>query len=249
MSNLVLEGLRPTVAGRIEPFITEAMAGWQPAIHSIYLVGSSLTDDYAEGRTDANTVILLHEMDLGFLEHVATLGRAHCKKLVAAPHVLTKSYVMASADVFPIEYLGIKLVHKLIYGDEDVFAHLDIPRDGLRIQCEREARIRLIGLGRSYVSFMGDPARLERHMADMVRDAVHLMRGLIKLVQGAEPPVLKNDVVRVICDISGADCGLLLSLLKYEPKRWGAPSKVEVNARFRALYSTMERIVDVTNDI
>ncbi len=248
MPELMLEGLRPEVLGRIGPFLEDALRDRGREIHSAYVVGSALTADYVDGRSDVNTVILLRDMDLGYLEYLAPLGKKYGKRHVAAPHVLTRDYVMQSADVFPIEYLEIKLVHRTVYG-EDVFAPIEIPRAALRLQCEREARVRLIGLGQAYVRLMGHPADLERYLVEAVSDAMHLMRALVRLVRDTDPPVLKREALGAFCEITGADCEALHELLLHRPSRWSSMSRDEVNARFMKLYAAMDSAGKIANDI
>lgn len=248
MSELKLDRLRPVVRERIRPFLEDILGGSQNPVHSICVVGSSLTADFNETESDTNSIVIIREMDFGFLDRIAHLGRKYGKRKVAAPMVMTPAHIRESADVFPIEYMGIKLVHELVYG-EDIFNTLDIPRDELRMQCEREAKVRTIGLAQAYVRFMGDARELEIFLAQSVSDSIHLMRAIIYLVSGAEPPLLKRDVIAVFCNITGAEMEALYSLLDFKPKRWGSSPEARVNELFRKYYEAIERAGKIVNEI
>jgi len=48
-------------------------------------------------------------MELGFLESLAPKGKKYRKSGVASPLVMTPDYIQNSLDVFPIEFLNIRL--------------------------------------------------------------------------------------------------------------------------------------------
>ena len=129
--------LRAEIAGRYKPFLEVLLGDHLDKLHSICIVGSALTRDYDPKISDINSVIVLHEMDLKFLELLAPLGKKYGKKGVAAPLFMTPIYIDKSRDVFPIEFLNIKLLHHTVFG-EDIFKDLTIDKSDLRHQCERE---------------------------------------------------------------------------------------------------------------
>lgn len=155
MTCLQMEALSPSLQQKISPFFHEILERAAPRIHSLYLVGSVLTEDYFEGVSDLNSIIVLHKMDLDFLDLLAPLGRKYGKTGLAAPWVMDPGYIQCSVDVFPLEFLSLKSVHRTLYG-EDLLAGLTIDRKELRFQCERELLGKLIWLRRIYVSAMGD---------------------------------------------------------------------------------------------
>jgi hypothetical protein len=124
---------------RYKPFQDEILKSHKDNIHSITITGSALTDDFDLEKSDVNSVLVLHKMDLGFLELLASLGKTYGKKGISAPLIMTPEYIMHSLDVFPIEFLNIKLLHDTLFG-EDLFQHLAIDRKDLRLQCERELK-------------------------------------------------------------------------------------------------------------
>ena len=67
--------LKADIADRYQPFLKVLLEDHPEKMHSVYVVGSALTRDYDPKKSDINSVIVLHAMDLEFLERLAPLGR------------------------------------------------------------------------------------------------------------------------------------------------------------------------------
>ena len=102
MSDLSLEGLKPAAAKKIKPFLDAILGSYYEKIHSIHVTGTAITDDFDEKISDVNSVFVLKQMDLKFLELLAPLGKKYGKQKVAAPLIMTPDYIHTSLDVFPI---------------------------------------------------------------------------------------------------------------------------------------------------
>jgi hypothetical protein len=139
MENLMLDKLKPIAAEKINPFLKEILLSYTDNMHSIHIVGSSLTEDYNEKTSDINSIFVLNTMDLRFVELLAPFGRKYKKKGVAAPLVMTPEYILNSLDVFPIEFADCELIHQTVFG-EDIFKDIKISMPDLRQQCEREIK-------------------------------------------------------------------------------------------------------------
>jgi len=136
---------------KFKPFLDIVLDKYKDKIHSIHITGSALTDDFSSGASDINSIIVLNKMDLKFLEDFAPLGKKFGKKQISSPLIMTPDYITSSLDVFPVEFLTIKLLHKTVFG-EDIFNDLEINSSDLRYQCERELKVKLIGLRQGYLS-------------------------------------------------------------------------------------------------
>jgi len=118
MPDLDLSKLKPAAAVKIKPFLDEILAHNAGRIHSIHVTGTAVTDDFDDKFSDVNSVVVLKQMDLKFLEVLAPLGKKYGKESVAAPLVMTPEYIQNSLDVFPIEFLNFKLVHATVVGED-----------------------------------------------------------------------------------------------------------------------------------
>ena len=193
--------LKTDIADRYKPFLEVLLEDHQDKLHSVYIVGSALTRDYDPKISDINSVIVLHEMDLKFLELLAPLGKKYGKKGIAAPLFMTPAYINNSQDVFPIEFLNIKRLHHTVFG-EDIFEDLTIDRSDLRHQCERELKVKLIGLRQGYISAAGDQKILARGFADSFAGYMPLFKAIIILL-GRETPQNNLEILSVLADTTG----------------------------------------------
>ena len=125
--------LKADISDRYNPFLDIVLNHHQDKMHSVHIVGSALTEDYDPKISDINSVMVLQKMDLKFLEILAPLGKKFGKKGLAAPLIMTPTYIYKSLDVFPIEFLNMKLFHQTVFG-EDIFQDVNIENSDLRRQ-------------------------------------------------------------------------------------------------------------------
>ncbi len=196
MSSLSLEGLHPGVSKHAAPFFDEILKSHRERVHSLYLVGSAVTADFHVKLSDINSVIVVHEFDFGFMRFLGSIGKRHKKEKVAAPLIMTPSAIWHSLDVFPVELLTLKMIHKTVYGT-DILGDLDIHLPHLRLQCEREIKTRLVGLRQGYISSLGDRDLLTGVLSQSITGAIPVFRGIIHLL-GKKPPAERGDVLKML---------------------------------------------------
>ncbi len=238
--------VKDVIIERFKPFQDEILSSFKDNIHSITLTGSALTDDFVPGKSDVNSVFVLREMDLKFLELLAPLGKRYRKKRIAAPLIMTPEYIMNSLDVFPLELLNIKFLHKTILG-EDLFRNLEIKRSDLRLQCERELKVRLIGLRQGYISCLGNSKMLTDMFIDSFSGYIPLFKGIILLL-GKEPPVTSHDVITVLEEVSGVNTSVFNTVLKQKKQKTKLMMD-QLNTIFEDYYAAIEKLGDITDDI
>lgn len=243
---LSFEGLLPSVSGAIEPFINDVMERYEKSLHSIHLVGSALTPDYDEKRSDINTVFLLQDMDLKFVELIAPLGKKYKKKGVAAPLIMTPPYIRSSLDVFPVEFHDMKLIHKTLYG-EDLLAGLEVDRKYLRLQCEREIKSKLIWLRQGYISSLGDRRLLTERLSASINGYIPLFRAIVFLLDSA-PPLKRHDVITLLQEKTGIETGVFekVLLLRRQAIRLHGD---ELKRLFEEYYLGTERINKIIDEL
>jgi predicted nucleotidyltransferase len=234
------------VIERFKPFQDVILRSYKDQIHSITITGSALTDDFVPERSDINSVFILNEMDLKFLELLAPLGKRYSKKRIAAPLLMTPEYIQNSLDVFPLEFFNIKLLHKTLFG-EDFFADLKIDRSDLRLQCERELKVRLIGLRQGYISCSGNVKSLTDMFLNSFSGYIPLFKGIIILL-GKQPPLTNSDVLTVLEEVSGIDTDVFRTIL-HQKKQKTKLSMAQLNTIFKDYYAAIEKLGDITDDI
>ncbi|MDH4231286.1 MAG: hypothetical protein OEW04_04560 [Nitrospirota bacterium] len=246
MAAIKLERLSPVVSERVKPFLQELLSGYPDNIHSIHIVGSSLTQDFNEKTSDINSIVVLKAMDLKFVEFVAPLGKKYRKKGLAAPLIMTPEYISGSLDVFPIEFLDFQLIHETVFG-EDILKDIAIKTSDLRHQCEREIKTKLIGLRQGYVSSMGDKHILTERFVSSISGYMPLFRGIIYLM-GKERPVGKYDVITALSAATGVNGGIFSKIIDIKKGKI-KPGKDELVTVFEEYYSATEKIGKIIDEV
>jgi len=246
MFDIKLERLLPIVAQRKKPFIEEILSRYSDNIHSVHIVGSSITEDFDEKTSDINSIFILKEMDLKFIELIAPLGKKYHKKSIAAPLIMTLEFIRRSLDVFPIEFLDFKLIHETIFG-EDILKDIEISRMHLRYQCEREIKSKLIGLVQGYISSKGDRSILTERFVSLIAGLMSLFRGIIFLM-GKEPPIRKHEVITAFSASTGTNADVFRRILDIKRRKLKL-SKDELNTIFEEYYIATEKIGKIIDEL
>lgn len=246
MPDLSLSGLTSAVADRIRPFLDDIVDQYARKIHSIHVTGSAVTDDFDKKTSDVNSVFVLQEMDLQFLELIAPVGKKYRKHNVAAPLIMTPGYIRGSLDVFPIEFLNFRLIHSTVYG-EDVFQHIEFSRTDLRYQCERELKVKLIGLRQGYLSTMGDRNLLAEGLVRAISDYIPLFRGVIVLL-GGTPPVRQYDVIQEMSRTANINTDVFTRVLRAKREQL-THSLDELKTIFEDYYAATEKLGSIVDEI
>jgi hypothetical protein len=243
-NNINVIGLDPAVSGKIVPMVEHLLKEFASNIHSFHIVGSAVLPDYNEKLSDVNSVVVLHTMDLQFIEYLAPLGITYSKQKIAAPLVMTPGYIDQSLDVFPIEFLDFKLLHKTVYG-HDLLQDLQITMPDLRLQCEREIKTKLIGLRQGYISSLGKKKLIADLLVRSFTGSMALFRAIIELL-GKEPPIQRAEVITVLGDATGINADIFEQLLMLKTGRI-KPSEQEFASFFERYYTALEstgKIID-----
>jgi hypothetical protein len=206
-----LTGLPPIVSDKISPMMSDLLEQQAANIHSIHITGSAVIPDYDEKLSDINSVVVLHTMDLAFIHFLAPLGKKYGKKKIAAPLVMTPTYIEDSLDAFPVEFLDLKLIHKTIYGP-DLFAGIQVIPADLRLQCEREIKTKLIHLRQGYISSLGKKDLLSALLVRSFTGSMALFRAIISLL-GKEPPIPRKQVIHLFTETTGVDTAVFEKIL------------------------------------
>ncbi len=244
MQPLHTDNLEPSVKARIVPFFQEILEKSEAQIHSLHLIGSVLTPDFIDKVSDINSIIVLKEMDLAFLDLLAPMGQKYRKEGLAAPLTMTPRDLLHSLDVFPIELLGFKLNHHTLWG-EDLLAGLNIDKGDLRRQCERELRSKLIWLRKGYIAAAGNRDTLAQNVIRSFTGYIHLLRAVIFLFN-QEPPGPVNQVLLKLEELTGADTGVLREIHAIKKHRL-KPSPEELFGLFSRFYQATAQLGEIVD--
>ena len=236
---LRLDRLSPGVRAKGAPFLEDLATVAGADLHSLYVVGSAVTPDWVEGRSDVNTLLVLRAMDLGVLEAISPLGKRHRRAGIAPPLVMDTGYIAGSLDVFPMEFFELRLIHETVAG-EDLLAGLAIGRADLRHQCEREVKSRLVGLRQAYLRSLGEPKVLTEALVRFLAGYQPLARGILSLL-GREVPVRRAEAFAALAAIAGPDAGVFAEVLAVKEGR-SKPDADGVRALFERCHRATEQL-------
>jgi hypothetical protein len=238
--------LNPALRDTISAFFHDILQNSAPRVHSLYLVGSVLTEDYLDNISDINSIIVLQEIDFAFLDTLVPLGKSYRRQGLAVPLVMDPAYLARSVAVFPIEFLSFKLVHHALYG-EDLLAGLEINRQELKVQCDRELQGRIIWLQKHYVSSMADKKALATYIVSHMGGFLPVLRGIL-LILGQEPPPGLEKVLDLISKTTGVDTWVFARIYEIK-KNQAKPAKEDVSQLFAGFYEAIRRLVEVVDGL
>lgn len=162
-------------------------------LQSLSAFGGWLYEDPLYEGTPARSVAVLQRHDLRLLDQLGNEGVRFGDRGVAAPLIMTPSYIAASQDVFPLELLEIQQTLHVVHGP-NAFAELEFQKADIRLQCERELKSQLIHLRQGLIAAAGDHGQLGplcRAGADRI---MRVLRGVLVL-KGLDVPRQSAEVL------------------------------------------------------
>jgi len=97
-----------------------------------------------------NASVILLNTSIEEIEKAKKLVKKWKKQKVFINYFFNQKFITDSVDVFPIEYLNMKLSH-INLGGEDIIANIKIKKKDLRTQIERELRGLVLHFRSEYV--------------------------------------------------------------------------------------------------
>lgn len=147
---------------------------------ALTLFGTVTTESFDPARQTARSVLVVDRVDLSVLRSLAEHGAKLGKASIAAPLVMTPDYIADSLDTFPLELIEIMQKHVTLFGD-DHFVDLSFEDKHVRLQCERELKVVLIGLRQGLLAAAGREKFIGALERDVGEGLSRTLRGLLWL--------------------------------------------------------------------
>ena len=207
---------------------------------SAYLTGSVLTQGFDPAHSRINVLVVSRSFGPEALDRVAAAIPESRKPPHFDPLFMTRDQILASLDVFPIEWLDLIERHLLLEGEES-FAGIEVPRTYLRLQCEHELRGKHLRLRQEYLASAKRPERLAEVLSRLASGFHTLFRTLLRL-RGETPPANHERVTERVAELYQLDARALLAahMVRYSARKNDA---AEVRTRYRAFLAEIERLV------
>jgi len=189
------EQLIADAAGELAPLFgadLRTLVVYGSAVGSAVGSGAARAGVHSAG-SDVNLAVVAEPLTFAHLQRVAQWWARWRREGFAAPLLLSGGDLARSRDVFPLELLDIQARHRTLAGRE-LFADLTLAADAVRLECEREAKGKLVRLRELYLELAGSRRDLRALMRDARKSFLAVMRGLL-FVAGegwceAEPAVV-----------------------------------------------------------
>jgi predicted nucleotidyltransferase len=201
--------LSEAVKNKIQPFITDIQLLFGDHTVSLIVYGSAATEEYVSKKSDINVLVVLDDEGIQNLLPVQK-KITRWQKQGVRPLFLTESYIDRSLDSFPIEFLNMQSAYHVVTG-KDVLTSLDIARQDLRLQCERELKGKLLHLRQGFVMTRGQKGALKTLIKESVGAFTAIFRVLLHL-KGKDIPAARQDVIQQTCKIFDLDEDLFSTL-------------------------------------
>jgi hypothetical protein len=160
-------------AERIQQETADDGLGWT-------LFGEIVEGGFEGRRHSIRSVLMLRTVRVDMLSRLGAVGRQYGGVGVAPPLVMTPPLLDSARDAFPLELIEIQQAFLVVFG-RDYFSELKFEERDVRLQCERELDVRLIGLRQGLLAAAGIKDRLALIQHDWVRGLLRTLRGMLWL--------------------------------------------------------------------
>src|SRR3954452_8993535 len=166
---------------RIVPDAARELAALFPGeLRSLAVYGSAAGAGFRPERSDVNFALVLDTIGATQLGRIGQWWHRWRSHRVSVPLVMTPSDLDRSLDVFPLEFLDLQSRHRTLAGDE-VFQRIDVAHEAVRLECEREAKGKLLRLRALWVELAGSVRDRRSLILDSRKTFVVVLRGLLHL--------------------------------------------------------------------
>jgi len=206
---------------------------------SIVLYGSGAGVDYQPGTSNLNFLIILSENAIDHLDKALDTVKKWKKKNVAVPLFMTDSYIRSSLDSYPLEFLNMKNRYDCVYG-KDVLKDISLPKNDLRLQCEREIKGKLLLLREEFLMTEGKTDQIKDLIARSITAFISIFRGLLYLRDLESPETAQSVIEKTAKEFSFQEKPFLQCLKIKETK--GSFSASETGTIFKAYLQEVRKL-------
>jgi hypothetical protein len=151
-----------------------------PRVLALTIYGAASAGTFDPRRHIIRNAVVFDAISLDIVRQLAQEGKHLGKDRIAAPLVFTPADLHDSCDTFPLEFLEIQQQHATIFG-QDYFAPLTLAAADVRLQCERELKVLLIGMHQGLLASGGREQKLKKLGDDLTEHLMRTLRGVLWL--------------------------------------------------------------------
>jgi predicted nucleotidyltransferase len=197
----------------IKQFSEDIQKTFGDEVVSIILYGSAVSEEFIPKKSDLNFLVVLTRKGIDQIDRVHKLFSKWTKRRIALPFFLTREYIQASTDSYPIEFFNMQCCYRVIRG-EDVLKNLSLKKEDIRLQCERELKGKLLQLRQVFILTKGQPRALKALIGQSIVTFTSIFRTLLYL-RDKEIPKEKQEVILAACrEFTEIEESLFIELLE-----------------------------------
>jgi len=192
--------------------------------------------------TESQYLLVTEKLDFDILEKAQSTVRDWAKRIGKLPLFLTREELTDGLDVFPLEFLNIKLNHDILYG-ENLFDSLEFKKQYIRRELEFEFRSKLITLRQGYLQVVDSKDNLRILVGKAIPTLMPICNGLLFL-KDIEIPRSIIEILDRISDTYKIDTGVLKDI---HAKRLDKLTDLELKGyvnKLVVLLSTLGEVLD-----
>lgn len=227
-----------------DEFLQDIQLAYGDDLISVILYGSGAKGEYVPKKSDINFLVVLTASGIEQLEKALEFIPKWNKRGVAVPLFLTKSYIAAALDAYPIEFLDMKTHNRLVHG-EDVLSALQMDKTHLRLQAERELRGKLLSLRQGFLSTGQDRDRLRAMLGATISTFVAIFEALLFL-KGEVIPKSKAEVIEKTAHTFGIEKSTLVQILNIKSGQWHG-SRVQLLQIAKNYIKEIRKLIDIVD--
>ena len=229
----------------LEWFVEEAKTIFGNNLNSMILYGSRANAPEVGKKSDHNVLILLKSASTQDLKPFGNTVRKWVFAGNPPPSVFSSDMFAKSADVFPIEFLDMKMNRKVLFG-EDTLVNIEIDEKNLRHQCEYELKIKLLGIKKA-----GMLAKRDRDFREIMAGSISPVLSVVKhsvRLFGEKTPKSRLEALEVLKSKLGIDPEIFITALNIKHKDPSVKS-VKAEPLFDRYTAELEKIVNAVDNI
>lgn len=207
---------------------------------SVVMYGCAVTHEYIAGSSPINIFLLVTDSSLEFVHNSMAVHRYWFRRGVRTPLIMSREFFETSLDIYPVDFLHIQSNYRVLSG-EDIFSTLDIQKEHLRAQCERELKELSVHLRAEYLLADCRKKTLSGLLNEMVNRLFPLFKALL-VINGRKIPYATSELISSVEDLFGLGVSVLSDV--YHGKR--PPDCIRL---YHRLTEVVDLMISRTNQI
>jgi hypothetical protein len=198
-------------------------------------------------KSNFNFLVVLSEEGIRTVDRARPFYRKWLNRKIDLPLFLTESYIKASLDSYPVEFLNMKNSYRVVQG-KDVLTELKFSKPDVRLQCEREVKGYLLKLRQGFIQTSGSKKQVKSLIIESLVAFGSLFRAMLFL-QDKEIPQQNNAIFQAACDCFGFDGQLFseLAAVSVKGEKRSASELDDLMRKYITEVKKMSEIIDKMN--